>query len=98
MMTEKPVNSCPDGQSDLAMSKYHTQKLALEQASRQLRYKNAKPFISIIRPGGVATHGHDPEKVNTNKWVATVLDIFSRHNTLHISEISIGRSSSVVGL
>ena len=54
-MTELPINGTPDGQNDLTMSQYRNQKLALEEASRQLKFKNAWPEISIIRPGGVAT-------------------------------------------
>ena len=52
MMTEKPVNGQPDGQDDLLMSQYRNQKLSLEEASRQLRYKESWPQISIIKPGG----------------------------------------------
>ena len=55
MMTESPINSTPDGQDDIIMSQYRNQKLALEEASKQLRYKNCWPQISIIKPGGVAT-------------------------------------------
>lgn len=55
MMTELPINSTPDGQNDLTMSQYRNQKIALEEASRQLRFKNSWPQISVIRPGGVAT-------------------------------------------
>ena len=92
MMTEEPVNSMPDGQDDIAMSQYRNQKLALEEASKQLRYKNCWPQISIIKPGGVATQEQND---NTNKadvklWVNSVIDIFAHNDNILISEISIG--------
>ena len=91
-MTEEPVNSMPDGQDDIAMSQYRNQKLALEEASKQLRYKNCWPQISIIKPGGVATQEQND---NTNKadvklWVNSVIDIFAHNDNILISEISIG--------
>jgi len=91
-MVESPINSQPDGQDDLIMSQYRNQKLALEEASRQLRFKNRKPCISIIRPGGVATQDRfdNSNKANVNVWVRSVIDIFSHNNNIDISEISIG--------
>lgn len=91
-MTQLPVNSTPDGQDDVVMSQYRNQKLALEEASRQLGYKSSWPKISIIRPGGVATqeHLHNSNKANVTVWVQSVIDIFSHNNTISISEISIG--------
>jgi NADP-dependent 3-hydroxy acid dehydrogenase YdfG len=91
-MTEQPINSTPDSQDDILMSQYRNQKLALEEASKQLRFKNHWPQISIIRPGGVATQ----EKFdNTNKakadvWVKSIIDTFSHNENISISEISIG--------
>ena len=92
MMTEEPVNSMPDGQDDIVMSQYRNKKLALEEASKQLRYKNCWPQISIIKPGGVATQEQND---NTNKadvklWVNSVIDIFAHNDNILISEISIG--------
>tara|TARA_R110000824_G_scaffold89084_1_gene218647 strand:+ start:43 stop:663 length:621 start_codon:yes stop_codon:yes gene_type:complete len=96
MMTEQPVNSIPDGLNaitgeafdDLDMSQYRVQKLALEESSKQLTHKNSRPLISIIRPGGVNTQGHGGENVDT--WVKSVIDTFTQHDNIHISEISIG--------
>ena len=42
------------------MVQYRNQKLALEEASRQLNFKNSNPEISTIRPGGVFTGRGDP--------------------------------------
>ena len=92
MMTESPVNSTPDGQDDIVMSQYRNQKLALEEASRQLRFKNIWPHISVIKPGGVATQAQfdNSRKADVDIWVKSVIDTFSHNNNISISEISIG--------
>jgi len=92
MMTETPVNDVPDGQDDLVMSAYRNQKLALEEASRQLRFKSAWPQISIIRPGGVATQEQfdNANKADVGVWVRSVIDIFSHNDNIFVSELSIG--------
>jgi NADP-dependent 3-hydroxy acid dehydrogenase YdfG len=91
-MTEQPINGTPDGQNDLTMSQYRNQKLALEEASRQLRFKSAWPNISIIRPGGVATQEtfDNTNKANVDLWVRSVVDTFSHNENIGISEISVG--------
>jgi NADP-dependent 3-hydroxy acid dehydrogenase YdfG len=90
-MTERPVNSTPDGQDDLTMSQYRTQKIALEQASRQLRFKSSRPQISIIKPGGVATQENidNTGKANTDLWVKSILDTFCHNDNISISEITV---------
>lgn len=90
MMTEEPVNGVPEGLDDLDMSHYRIQKLALEEASRQLTHKDSLPRISIIRPGGVDTQGRGGEDVNV--WVKSVIDTFTQHDNIHISEISIAHT------
>jgi hypothetical protein len=91
-MTELPTNTTPDGQSDIIMSQYRNQKLALEAASRQLRFKNMWPQISIIRPGGVATQKNfvNTDKSDVDLWVKSIIDTFSHNDNISISEISVG--------
>ena len=91
IMTEMPINSRPDNQDDTVMSQYRNQKLALEEASKQLQHKSSWPKISIIRPGGVATqeqwdnHG----KSDVTVWVKSVIDTFTHNENIHVSELSI---------
>lgn len=94
MMTENPINNTPDGQDDIVMSQYRNQKLSLEEASRQLQFKNAWPKISLIRPGGVATQQEfeNINKADVTTWVKSVIDIFTHNDNIHISQISIGYS------
>lgn len=93
-MTEQPVNGTPDGQEDILMSAYRNQKIALEEASRQLRFKNAWPSISVIRPGGVATQTRteNTNKAEVNLWAKSIIDIFSHNENIHISEISVAHA------
>lgn len=95
MMTEQPVNSTPDGQNDIVMSQYRNQKLALEESSRQLRFKKSWPRISVIRPGGVATQAQfdSAKKTNVDVWVNSVINTFSHNDNIYISEISIGHTT-----
>ena len=81
------------------MSQYRNQKIALEEASRQLKYKNNWPQISIVRPGGVATQQHfdNKNKANTDEWVRSVIEIFSHDKTV-ISEVSVGYTKNSISL
>jgi len=93
-MTQQPVNGTPDGQDDLVMSQYRNQKIALEEASHQLSFKNAWPAISIIRPGGVATQAQfdNSNKADVDQWAQSIIDIFSHNENINISEISVGHT------
>ena len=92
MMTESPVNLRPDGQEDLAMSQYYSQKITMDMAARQLRYKSSWPMISTIKPGGVATQPSRSayQKMDTDQWVRTVLEIFTNNDNIKITEITVG--------
>ena len=94
IMTEQPINSRPDGQDDLIMSQYRNQKLALEEASRQMRFKNSWPKISVIRPGGVGTQDQydNSKKADVKLWVKSIIDTFSHNDNISISEISVGHA------
>ena len=91
-MTEQPINGTPDGQNDLIMSQYRNQKLALEEASQQLKFKNRWPQISTIRPGGVATQEKfdNTNKASVDLWANSIVDMFSHNENISISEISVG--------
>ena len=90
-----PVNSARD-RTEIEKSQYRNQKLALEEASRQLRYKSNWPRISIIRPGGVATQTDkdNTNRANVDEWVKSVIDTFTQNSTIHINEISIGYTNT----
>lgn len=93
-MTTQPINGMPDGQDDITMSAYRNQKIAMEEASRQLRFKDNWPSISIIRPGGVATQAQfdNSNKADVDQWAQSIIDIFSHNENISISEISVGHT------
>ena len=105
MMTEEPINSTPEGLEYIEMSQYRTQKLALEEATKQLQHKSSWPKNSIIRPGAVETSdikkeeefikscGEVMEKSDVNVWVKSVIDTFAQHQNIHVSELSIGHTT-----
>jgi NADP-dependent 3-hydroxy acid dehydrogenase YdfG len=99
-MTESPVNSIPDDQNDLTMSAYRNQKIALEDASQQLRYKKSWPVISIIRPGAVATQENfsNVGKCNVDEWAKLVVDTFTNNTKIYINEISLVPTSNSLKL
>lgn len=77
MMTQQPVSVLED------MDEYRVQKVALEQAVHQLRYKNpAGPAITLVRPGRVE---------NPTKWARTLVKLFATAevNGLVIPDISL---------
>lgn len=90
-MAEQPINSTPDGQEDITMSAYRNQKIALEDAARQLRFKDRWPFISIIRPGGVSTqkNSSNDDKCDVDQWVSLVLDTFINNKKIYVNEITL---------
>lgn len=100
IMTTSPINSTPDGQDDITMSQYRNQKLALEEASKQLNHKSSWPKISVIRPGGVATNLNidNTKKSNVNEWVETVIGCFTQNDKMHIHDISVGHTDQRIQL
>ena len=96
MMTEQPVNSIPHNLDDLEMSQYRLQKIALEEASKQLTHKSKRPDISVIRPGEVDTQGRGGENVDT--WTKSVINAFTIHDNIYISEISIAHTKNRIPL
>ena len=90
MMTQDPISVL----SGLDMDHYRIQKLALEQAVHQLRYRRLGVKITIVRPGNIAT-GPDktvPPAADVNNWARTLLDLcdMAKNNNLSIPDISLG--------
>lgn len=76
MMTQSPIDQSVPGQSDMAMSQYRNQKIALDDAIVQLRNKKHMPVITMIRPGAVATQPGQISEwpyCNVNAWANTVI-------------------------
>ena len=99
-MTTDPVDSTPDGQDDITMSRYRNQKISLEAAATQLSHKGSWPKISIIRPGAVATQSNfDPsEKSDVDEWTKAIIDAFTLNPKMQIREISLGHTTKGIPL
>lgn len=74
---------------------YRNQKRALEDAVIQLRTLRGSPKMVLVRPGSVATSADktaDVDSASTEKWVATIVDLFeaARQNNLWPIEVSLG--------
>jgi NADP-dependent 3-hydroxy acid dehydrogenase YdfG len=90
MMTQDPVSVLPG----LGMDHYRVQKVALEEAVRQIRNRKIGLRLTIVRPGNIATSADKtvPPAADVNNWAMTVVDIFelARSRNLAIPEISLG--------
>jgi NADP-dependent 3-hydroxy acid dehydrogenase YdfG len=90
MMTQDPISvlSGPD------MDHYRIQKLALEQAVHQLRYRRLGVKITIVRPGNIATSSDKtvPPAADVDNWAKTLLELLdiAKNNNLTIPDISLG--------
>jgi sugar phosphate isomerase/epimerase len=76
------------------MDHYRIQKLALEEAVKQIRHRRLGVKITIVRPGNIAT-GPDktvPPAANVDNWARTLLNILdiAKNNNLSLSDISLG--------
>lgn len=89
MMTQAPTSSLPG----LDMDAYRVQKVALEEAVKQLRHRRLGVKIIIVRPGNIATSPDKtvPPAADVNNWADTVVDIFNMvtQRNLQIAEISL---------
>jgi nucleoside-diphosphate-sugar epimerase len=94
MMTHTPVDPPITDQDSLAINAYRTQKIALEEAVNQLRWKNHFPLMTIIRPGNVATQ---PGQIapwpycDTTAWANLVISTMSSAsaNNMRFQELSL---------
>jgi len=70
---------------------YTTEKLALEEAFKQLRMIDTGPRLVLVRPGTLATDDNEINLyANVNEWAQSLVDCLSVvHENLEISEITI---------
>jgi NADP-dependent 3-hydroxy acid dehydrogenase YdfG len=90
MMTQAPISSLPG----LDMDEYRVQKVALEEAVKQIRNRRLGIKITIVRPGNIATSPDKtvPPSADVNNWATTLLNILkiATENSLQIADISLG--------
>lgn len=89
MMTQQPVSSIPGLDMDL----YRIQKVALEEAVRQIRNQKLNIKLTIVRPGNIATSPDKtiPPSADVNHWAEKLVSIFELAEPhLVIPDISLG--------
>lgn len=103
MMTLSPVDQFVPGQSDMAMSQYRNQKIALDDAVAQLRNKKYFPIITMIRPGGVATQPGQTSEwpyCNVDAWANAVVAtmVMANDQGLGYHELALGAAKTRIAL
>ena len=103
MMTQSPTDQSVPGQSDMAMSQYRNQKIALDDAIVQLRNKKHMPVITMIRPGAVATQpGQLPEwpYCDVDVWANAVVStmVLATEQGLRYNELALGAAKTRIPL
>ena len=87
MMTQHPVSHMEE------LAEYRVQKIALEEAVRQLRSTDG-PKITLVRPGYIATQPGQttPPAADPDNWARVLVATMNmaRANKLDISDISLG--------
>ena len=90
MMTQDPTSVLPG----LNMEAYRVQKLALEEAVKQIRHRRLGIKITIVRPGNIATDLTKtvPPAADVNNWAKTLVEFFhtAQERNLNIPDISLG--------
>ena len=90
MMTRDPTSVLPG----LDMTAYRVQKLALEEAVKQIRHQRLGVKISLVRPGNVATSADKtvPPAADVSIWASVLIKILemANANNLIIPDISLG--------
>lgn len=90
MMAQEPVSVFPR----LDMDAYRVQKVALEEAVKQLRHRNLGIKITLVRPGMIGTGPERPvpPAADPETWARTLVKILNlvQYNDLDIADISLG--------
>jgi nucleoside-diphosphate-sugar epimerase len=103
MMTQSPIDQSVPEQSDMAMSQYRNQKIALDDAIAQLRNKKHMPVITMIRPGAVATQPgqtHEWPYCNVDNWASVVVStmLLANQQGMRYNELALSAAKSIVPL
>jgi NAD(P)-dependent dehydrogenase (short-subunit alcohol dehydrogenase family) len=88
MSTLCPVSPLPG----LGMDEYRTQKIALEEATRQLAHINVGPKFTLVKPGSVATQPGEtvPPCADPDEWAEALVNCLESVGPhLEIPEISL---------
>jgi NADP-dependent 3-hydroxy acid dehydrogenase YdfG len=90
MMTQSPISTIPG----LDMTVYRSQKVALEEAVKQIRHHGLGIKLTVVRPGNIATSAEKtvPPAADVDNWARVLVTILemAQSNDLTIPDISLG--------
>ena len=89
MMTLEPVSTIPG----IEMIEYHNQKIALEEAHRQLLHLHSWPKLCLVKPGAIATQSGQTSPrpfADVNVWAKRLVSILDCGLDLDVGEIALG--------
>lgn len=90
LITQTPVSPLPG----LDMDQYRVQKIALEEAIKQIRYRRLGLKITLVRPGNIATSPDKtvPPSADVDNWAKTLVNVLTTAEStgLVIPDISLG--------
>jgi len=89
MMTLEPVSNIPG----IEMIEYYNQKVALEEAHRQLLHLHSWPKLCLVKPGAIATQpGQTSPRpfADVNVWAERLISILDAGPDLDVDEIALG--------
>lgn len=103
IMTQYPVAPAVPGYTDVDMSQYRNQKIALDDAITQLRNKKHMPVITMIRPGSIATQpGQIAEwpYCDVNAWAELIVAtmVSANEQGMRYNELSLSAAKNRVSL
>ena len=103
MMTQSPIDQSIPGQSDMAMSQYRNQKIALDDAIAQLRNKKHLPVITMIRPGAVSTQPGQTSEwpyCHVEAWANTVIStmLLANEQGMRYNELALSAAKNRIPL
>lgn len=76
-MTQYPVSSIPG----IEMLEYRLQKIALEEAVKQLRHARLGIRLITVRPGAVNTHLNQRGGIEPDVWAREMIDVVDRRDS-----------------
>jgi nucleoside-diphosphate-sugar epimerase len=103
MMGQMPIDPPIEGHAPESISAYRNQKVALEDACHQLQFRSFAPYITIIRPGAVATQPDQKfpwPHANVYAWANNLIEVMINADmtNLRVAEISLAPSPVRLGL
>ena len=95
MLTTSPTNPQVDNIDDIALNEYRNQKIALEDAFWQLKYRLGSPVMCLIKPGNIATNNVKQAGIDScdvDLWCQQIINTWTAcsQNKISVDELGLG--------